>query len=160
VSGKTTHLSAVGALPARNVPVVRLRRPLPAVIDPGAVAAELRGSAERHDVDLSGPVALSFAWAGQVSYQRLAALAAAIKDAAGEGDGLLVVVVDADLAQALGAVLKEETGLGRELIALDGIDLAELDYIDIGGHLNPPGVVPVVIKSLLFAGPESEPGQP
>jgi ethanolamine utilization protein EutA len=159
VSGKTTHLSAASALPARNVPVVRLRRPLPEVIDPGAVATELRDIAERHDVDLSGPVALSFAWAGQVSYQRLAALAVAIKAAAGAGDGLLVVVVDADLAQALGAVLKEETGLRRELIALDGIHLAELDYIDIGERLNPPGVVPVVIKSLLFAGPESEPGQ-
>ena len=34
---------------------------------------------------------------------------------------------------------------------LDGIQLRELDFLDVGELLDPPGVVPVVIKSLLFS---------
>jgi ethanolamine utilization protein EutA len=157
VSGKTTHLSARQALPVTNIPSVRMRHSVPADIDPGAIARELREAARRQDVDLSGAVALSFSWSGHATYQRLAAMAAGIVDAtspAADSDGLLVLVVDADIAQSLGAILKEEAGLRRELIALDGIELGGLDFVDIGEYLNPPGVVPVVIKSLLFAGPE------
>jgi ethanolamine utilization protein EutA len=157
VSGKTTHLSAGDTLPVQNIPVVRLRHPVPEAIDHGVIAAEFRESARLHDVDMSRPVALSFSWTGHASYQRLAALALAIVEATGPSaadDGLLVLVVDADIAQSLGAILKEEAGLRRSLIALDGIELRELDFIDIGEYLSPPGVVPVVIKSLLFAGPE------
>ena len=36
------------------------------------------------------------------------------------------------------------------LIAIDGIALRELDYVDIGRMIEPAHVVPVVIKSLLF----------
>jgi hypothetical protein len=39
----------------------------------------------------------------------------------------------------------------RPLVVLDGIELDSLDYLGVGEYLDPPGVVPVVIKSLLFA---------
>jgi ethanolamine utilization protein EutA len=152
-SGRTIHLSGRARLPVRNVPVVRLRRPLPDEIDPAALAAEFRSSAKRQDTDTDGPVALSFAWSGQLTYQRLAAVARAIADVTGSPAGQgspLVVAVDADVAQSLGAVLREEAGLCRDLVALDGIELSEFDYIDVGEYLDPPGVLPVVVKSLLF----------
>lgn len=154
VSGKTTHLSGQEALPAHNVPVVRLPRPVPEVIDPDGLAREFLRTAGRRDVDLAGPVALCFSWTGLASYQRLAAMAHAIVTAAGLDaghDNLLIVVADVDIAQSLGAILKEENGLRRSLIALDGVELAELDFVDVGEYRNPPGVVPVVIKSLLFS---------
>jgi hypothetical protein len=59
--------------------------------------------------------------------------------------------VDADIAQALGAILTEETGLRRRLVVVDGVELTDFDFIDVGEYLNPPGVLPVLIKSLLFA---------
>jgi ethanolamine utilization protein EutA len=31
------------------------------------------------------------------------------------------------------------------------MELQELDFVDVGELIAPPGVVPVVIKSLLFA---------
>jgi ethanolamine utilization protein EutA len=31
------------------------------------------------------------------------------------------------------------------------VQLQELDYVDVGQLLTPPGVVPVVVKSLLFS---------
>jgi ethanolamine utilization protein EutA len=171
LSGNTIHLVGQSALPLRNVPVVRLGEPLADDIDPGSLAAAFADRATRQDVDTSGPVALAFSWSGPVSYQRLAAVAHAIArvaesaggrdgDVSRDGDGdvrgggggdALIVVVDADVAQSLGAILTEEAGLRRRLIVLDGIELADFDFIDVGEYLDPPGVLPVLIKSLLFA---------
>ena len=110
-------------------------------------------------------MALSLAWSGPVTYPRLAAAAQAVAsrgaaggaapDGAGEReDELLILVVDADIAQALGAILTRETGLRRRLIVIDGVELTDFDFIDVGEYQDPPGVLPVLIKSLLFAGPE------
>ncbi len=150
VSGRTIHLGGAPALPVSNVPVVRLAAPLGDGFDPAAVAA-LEVTARQHDVSLDEPVALALSWTGTVSYPPLAALAAAVATVAGHGDELLLLVLDADIGQALGALLVEETGLKRPLVVLDGIELGSLDYLDVGQFLDPPGVVPVVIKSLLFA---------
>jgi ethanolamine utilization protein EutA len=153
LSGSTIHLSGQDALPLRNVPVIRLGEPLADEIDPASLAAAFADRAVRQDVDLSGPVALAFSWSGPVSYPRLAAVAGAIAAVARSSvhDDALIVVVDADIAQSLGAILIEETGLRRRLIVLDGVELADFDFIDVGGYLDPPGVLPVLIKSLLFA---------
>jgi ethanolamine utilization protein EutA len=153
LSGNTIHLGGQDALPLRNVPVVRLGDPLPRDIDPGELAAAFARRAAQRDVDPDGPVALAFSWSGPVSYQRVAAVASAITRVAGSpaGDSLLILVVDADIAQSLGAILAEENGLRRRLIVVDGVELADFDFIDVGEYLDPPGVLPVLIKSLLFA---------
>jgi ethanolamine utilization protein EutA len=180
LSGSTIHLSGASALPARNVPVVRVSEPLPDDIDPVALAAAFTRRAAQRDTDPVATVALSLAWSGPVNYPRLAAVAAAVtavaepagdagrtsgdggdagrdeggagRDDAGRPDGeLLILVVDADIAQALGAILTRETGLRRPLIVVDGVELTEFDFIDLGEYQNPPGVLPVLIKSLLFA---------
>jgi len=40
------------------------------------------------------------------------------------------------VAKSLGGVLKEELKLQQEVIAVDGIDVGDLDYIDIGRPLG------------------------
>jgi len=170
LSGSTVHLSGASALPVRNLPVVRVAQPLPDVIDPGELARAFARRAAQQDIDPDGPVALSLAWSGPVSYQRLAAVAqavaaltsSAVRPAGDDGNrnrNLLILVVDADIAQALGAILTEETGLRRRLVVVDGVELTDFDFIDVGEYLNPPGVLPVLIKSLLFA-PVSMDGDP
>ena len=136
----------------------RVAQPLPETIDPGELAAAFARRAAQQDTDPGGPVALSLAWSGPVSYPRLAAVARAVAAVtspaarAGADDGnLLILVVDADIAQALGAILTEETGLRRPLVVVDGVELTDFDFIDVGEYLSPPGVLPVLIKSLLFA---------
>jgi ethanolamine utilization protein EutA len=54
---------------------------------------------------------------------------------------------------SLGRILHEEAGLSGDLVSIDGIQLRPLDFVDVGELLDPPGVVPIVIKSLLFATP-------
>jgi ethanolamine utilization protein EutA len=50
----------------------------------------------------------------------------------------------------MGIHLREELGLSNPIISVDGLDLKEFDYIDIGTMLPNSGAVPVVIKSLIF----------
>jgi ethanolamine utilization protein EutA len=61
-----------------------------------------------------------------------------------------VLALDADVGRSLGAVLSEEFALASRVISLDGIDVQELDFIDVGAMIEPAGVVPVVVKSLAF----------
>jgi ethanolamine utilization protein EutA len=62
----------------------------------------------------------------------------------------MFLVLDVDMAKSLGAVLKEEFKLERSVIAIDGIDVGDLDYIDIGKPMGVSQVIPVTVKSLIF----------
>jgi len=125
VSGSTIGIGA--PLPLRNVPVVPLGR-------------EIHGT---------GPVALAVKWSGEPEHGRIRALAERI--AAATDRRPLVVATDGDIAATLGAILRRELAFEGELITLDGLDLGELDYIDVGAPQPPSGVVPVIVKSLIFS---------
>jgi len=60
-------------------------------------------------------------------------------------------MIDGDVGRGLGRIIGQELRLDGELVSIDGLQLRQLDYVDIGSLLDPPGVVPVVIKSLLFS---------
>ena len=60
-------------------------------------------------------------------------------------------MLDGDVAQTLGAILKEEWGVGSEVLVLDGIALRDFDFIDLGRIRMPSHTVPVTIKSLVFS---------
>jgi len=154
VSGKTLHLASPGALPARNVPVVHLGHTLPEEIDPAALARAFRHGADLQDRDPTAAVALAFDWSGAPEYARLRAVAEGILAVAapeGRRTGLLAVVIDGDVGQSIGRILEKELGFTGDLICIDGVQLKDLDFVDVGAFMDPPGVVPVVIKSLLFS---------
>ena len=60
------------------------------------------------------------------------------------------IVVDTDVAKSLGGILKDELGLPHDVVVVDGIDVGDLDYIDIGRPMGVSEVVPVTVKSLVF----------
>ncbi|MDP2267975.1 MAG: ethanolamine ammonia-lyase reactivating factor EutA, partial [Deltaproteobacteria bacterium] len=60
-------------------------------------------------------------------------------------------MIDGDVGGILGQLLQKELERPGALISVDGVQLQELDFVDVGDLINPPGVVPVVIKSLLFS---------
>ena len=64
----------------------------------------------------------------------------------------LVLMIDGDIGRTLGHILEHELALGRDVVSIDGIELREFDFVDIGEVIRPADVVPVVIKSLLFSG--------
>lgn len=149
VSGKTVH--AADVLPIRNAPVVHLGLIADDVIDADQVARRVRQRADLRGADLSELVAIAFTWDGPPSYERLRGLADGLHAAVAGSGAPLVVVIDGDIGLTLGRVLGADAGLGRPLVSIDGVELRDLDYVDIGEQITPPGVIPVVIKSLLFS---------
>ena len=65
--------------------------------------------------------------------------------------GLPVVLAgDGDVGGLLGIHFREEMKLANPVISVDGLELKQFDFIDIGEMLESSGAVPVVIKSLIF----------
>ena len=154
VSGKTIYLPDTRVLPVRNVPVLHLGRDLEPSIDVEAVAASLRHQAALLDLAPDATLALAFTWTGEPEHARLLAMAQAIMRFAapsGARERALFLMIDGDVGASIGRILHDELALHGPVVSIDGIQLRELDFVDVGERLDPPGVVPVVIKSLLFA---------
>ena len=49
-----------------------------------------------------------------------------------------------------------ELGAGSQVVSLDGVALQDLDFVDVGQMITPPGVIPLVIKSLVFDAVQSD----
>jgi len=62
----------------------------------------------------------------------------------------LYLILDGDLAQTLGGVLREDLGVESEILVIDGVVLVDFDYIDLGRIRLPSRTIPVTIKSLVF----------
>ena len=62
----------------------------------------------------------------------------------------LVLAGDGDVGGLIGIHYCEEMKFNNPIVSIDGLELKEFDYIDIGAILDTSGAVPVVIKSLIF----------
>jgi ethanolamine utilization protein EutA len=155
LSGNTIYLSNPGELlPRKNLQVLQPPIRFGDTIEPAGVAEAIRAHFERFDVvEGDAEVALAFRWRGAPAYRRLAGLARGIAQALPRTIAAarpLFIILDGDVAQTLGALLKEELGVASEVLALDGIALWDFDYIDLGRVRMPSFTVPVTIKSLVF----------
>jgi ethanolamine utilization protein EutA len=155
LSGNTGYISAPGMLlPRRNLQVLQPDYACGDAIDPDAVAAAIRRHLVTFDVDADREVALALRWQGAPSYERLAAFADGISR--GLADRIatrqpIYIMLDGDVAQTLGALLREEFDVKSEIVVIDGILLMDFDYIDLGRIRMPSNTVPVTIKSLVFS---------
>jgi len=153
VSGKTIHLPDAGVLPVHNVPVVQLGMDFAGAVDSAAIADAVLAGMARLDLERHAAMAVAFAWRGDPEHGRLTEAARGIAQALGPGrhrDALLVLMIDGDVGKTFGRLLEHELALPGRIVSIDGVQLQELDYVDVGALIAPPGVVPVVIKSLLF----------
>jgi ethanolamine utilization protein EutA len=157
LSGSTIYVAPLNAVPLRNVPVIAPVLPLDRdMIDPAAVARAIQTMLKRLDLaDGEQPVAVFVPWQGSATFQRLDAFCR------GAVEGLssvlarghpLVLAGDGDVGGLLGIHLHEEMKVANPVVSIDGLELKEFDYIDIGAMLESSGAVPVVIKSLIFPG--------
>ena len=154
VSGKTIFLPNPGVLPVHNVPVVHAGLDLAGDFDAAALTAAIRRSLVRMDLEPEQRLAIAFAWHGDPDYARIAAAGRAIAAAVapeGRRKEPLLLMIDGDVGKTFGQFLRHELELEGDLVSIDGVQLQELDFVDVGELMSPPGVVPVVIKSLLFS---------
>lgn len=156
LSGNTCFISNPGKLlPRRNLQVVAPPYECTDDIEPGEVAKAIKAHRKVFEVeDAMHDIALSFHWKGAPAYERINAFARGIAEglddmiAAGKP---LFIVLDGDVAQSLGHMLKDELELPVEVLVIDGVVLWDFDYIDLGKIRLPSRTVPVTIKSLVFS---------
>jgi ethanolamine utilization protein EutA len=158
VSGNTIFLSAVHALPMRNLQVVKV------CIEEKKPTAEcitmlVQEALRRYDMDKLGtaiPVALAVNFSPEVAIgpSLLRNLTWGILSAVNgrcAAASPIVLIFDIDIANLVGSILAQKSGHFRDIICLDGIDVGDLDFIDIGMEIQSSRTVPVVVKNLIFS---------
>jgi len=155
LSGNTSTISAPGQLlPRRNLQVVQPPFVPAESIDAEQLAQAIKSHITAFDLDdTDRDIALALRWTGLPTYPRLAAFADGIKR--GLADRIarklpLYIMLDGDVAQTLGHILRDELNVDSELLVIDGVVLWDFDYIDLGRIRMPSYTVPVTIKSLVF----------
>jgi ethanolamine utilization protein EutA len=154
VSGKTIYLPDPYVLPVHNVPVVRVGLHTSGHIDPDELASAIRAGLDEIDLDTHERIAIAFDWRGDPEHSRLKSAGEGVVRALLPFHGrikLLFLMIDGDIGKTFGRLLHRELHWPGKLVSIDGMELQELDFVDVGELIAPPGVVPVVIKSLLFA---------
>lgn len=151
VSGPTCRVEE-SVLPMRNLAVVSVDpRLLAGDIDPDAVAESLETGAKWVDPESYSRVGVFVGWQGSATFHRLRrlalGLAGGLRQRFERGEPL-VVVCDGDVGAVLGRHLAEVLPPDCQIMVLDGIELRDLQYVDIARSEG--GGITVTIKSLLF----------
>jgi ethanolamine utilization protein EutA len=157
VSGNTIFLSSPNILPKRNVQVIKVF-----VEREKATAEEVRGSVRealsRYDMDMvqpNHPIALAINFPPETTpnpalLRSLSQGILSVLDGALARAHCVVLIFDIDIANLIGSILAEKLGFSKEILCVDGIEVGDLDYVDIGGEIESSRTVPVVVKNLVF----------
>jgi ethanolamine utilization protein EutA len=156
LSGNTSFISNPGALlPRRNLQVLQPPFVFGDCVDADALTLAIRLHRKAFEADnADADIALAFHWQGAPAYERIFGLARGI--AAGLADKVaakmpIYAMLDGDIAQTLGHILREDCKVMSEILCIDGVMLMDFDYIDLGRVRVPSYTVPVTIKSLVFS---------
>ncbi len=155
VSGNTIFVSNESLLPIRNLRVL-----FPKVgetaegLTSQRVESAIREAFSRFDLEEGEePVALAFHWLVEPRYELLRCLADGIRS--GLKQTLtrripIILVFNSDVGNAIGRLLKEELSIASDVISVDQVHLHDFDFIDVGQMVDKAGVIPIVVKSLVF----------
>jgi len=139
----------------RNVPVITPDLPLEEEeLNVDAIAASIQTALRRLDLhEGEQAVAMCYRWGGSATFRRLDDFVKGVRKGLSVhmSKGFpLVLVGDGDIGGLVGIHCLEEQKMTNPIVSIDGINLKEFDFIDIGAMLETSGAVPVVIKSLVF----------
>ena len=119
-----------------------------------AIATAIQAALRRLDLhEGEQAVAMCYRWGGSATFRRLDDFVTGVRKGLSVhlGKGFpLVLVGDGDIGGLVGIHCLEEQKMTNPIVSIDGINLKEFDFIDIGAMLETSGAVPVVIKSLVF----------
>ena len=137
--------------PVKNLPVLKLSEE---ESSPKAMGNAIRKKLEWFMVEGSiQQAAIAFTGENNPSFSRIQEYAKALLEGMEpllHANLPLIVVVENDMAKVLGQTMYHLLEWKKEVICLDGIHLAEGEYIDIGRPIAEGSVLPVVVKTLVF----------
>lgn len=153
ISGSSGFMDDQLKFPMWNIPVLRVDVEQDK-LSLAHITSEIEKSFKRFDLSEGvETVALYFKGLIHNSYQKLVLFANAIESALANSIGKnipIILIFQADIACGVGNVIRRETGLKKNLLTLDELDLKDGDWIDIGEPLVVNQVFPVTVKSLIF----------
>ena len=152
ISGSTITY-AKELLPMKNIPALRLGEDEEESVFQGdwkPLAFRLRWFLDQSGAD---QVIVALKGRDDPSYEELKHAAASLARGAEETlapELPLLVVLEKDIAKALGIRLRDELRGSRKVVCIDGIRAEQGDYVDLGRPVMDGMVIPVVVKTLLF----------
>lgn len=157
ISGSTVSVSEK-YLPVKNLPIIKIEPDEEFTSDGNVDEEGLRQAVARKmewffDGHEKQNTAVAITGLISPAFSQIQAYAAALYEAltAIQGkDAPLIIIVGNDMAKVLGQTIFSKSGYRAGVISLDGIELEQGDYIDIGRPAAGGSIVPVVVKTLVF----------
>ena len=152
ISGSTITYSD-DIFPLKNIPVIKLDEELQEACFAGETEPVIRriqwvlgqNDAERFILAMPGKRD-----PGYTEMKRAAAAIRQIMDRVQLPGEPILLVIESDIAKAMGQMIRQQPDLKRQVVAIDSIHVEDGEYVDMGKPMMNGMVIPVVVKTLIF----------
>lgn len=152
ISGSTITYSD-DIFPLKNIPVIKLDEELQEACFAGETEPVIRriqwvlGQNDEEHFILAMPGKRN---PGYTEMKRAAASIRQIMDRVQPPGEPILLVIESDIAKAMGQMIRQQPDLKRQVVAIDSIHVEDGEYVDMGRPMMNGMVIPVVVKTLIF----------
>lgn len=152
ISGSTITYSD-DIFPLKNIPVIKLDEELQDACFAGETEPVIRriqwvlGQNDEEHFILAMPGKRN---PGYMEMKRAAASIRQIMDRVQPPGEPILLVIESDIAKAMGQMIRQQPDLKRQVVAIDSIHVEDGEYVDMGKPMMNGMVIPVVVKTLIF----------
>ena len=152
ISGSTITYSD-DIFPLKNIPVIKLDEELQEACFAGETEPVIRriqwvlGQNDEEHFILAMPGTRN---PGYTEMKRAAASIRQIMDRVQPSGEPILLVIESDIAKAMGQMIRQQPDLKRQVVAIDSIHVEDGEYVDMGKPMMNGMVIPVVVKTLIF----------
>ena len=152
ISGSTITYSD-DIFPLKNIPVIKLDEELQEACFAGEPEPVIRriqwvlGQNDEEHFILAMPGKRN---PGYTEMKRAAASIRQIMDRVQPPGEPILLVIESDIAKAMGQMIRQQPDLKRQVVAIDSIHVEDGEYVDMGKPMMNGMVIPVVVKTLIF----------
>ena len=152
ISGSTITYSD-DIFPLKNIPVIKLDEELQEACFAGETEPVIRriqwvlGQNDEEHFILAMPGKRN---PGYMEMKRAAASIRQIMDRVQPPGEPILLVIESDIAKAMGQMIWQQPYLKRQVVAIDSIHVEDGEYVDMGKPMMNGMVIPVVVKTLIF----------
>lgn len=152
ISGSTITYSD-DIFPLKNIPVIKLDEELQDACFAGETEPVIRriqwvlGQNDEEHFILAMPGKRD---PGYMEMKRAAAAIRQIMDRVQPPGEPILLVIESDIAKAMGQMIRQQPDLKRQVVAIDSIHVEDGEYVDMGKPMMNGMVIPVVVKTLIF----------
>ena len=152
ISGSTITYSD-DIFPLKNIPVIKMDEELQEACFAGETEPVIRriqwvlGRNDEEHFILAMPGKRN---PGYMEMKRAAASIRQIMDRVQPPGEPILLVIESDIAKAMGQMIRQQPDLKRQVVAIDSIHVEDGEYVDMGKPMMNGMVIPVVVKTLIF----------